>query len=190
MQAPECEGGRGRGGCAGTRARSLMSGYGNVIVGKLNLKKKSKKKRAREEAEAAAAAAEAEEDALADPSAAPDDAKPAAGDESGEWLTESEKRVRKQQRKQQARILAQVATMTHRDKVSEGGAPAASAASSPFTRSRAPRAPRARVPRAGGRVQREAGQSHGAQRYPAHQRGGQRLETEAPYVCISTAAGF
>ena len=122
---------------AGTRARSLMSGYGNVIVGKLNLKKKSKKKRAREEAEAAAAAAEAEEDALVDPSAAPDDAKPAAGDESGEWLTESEKRVRKQQRKQQARILAQVATMTHRDKVSEGGAPGASAASSPFTRSRA-----------------------------------------------------
>ena len=113
-----------------------MSGYGNVIVGKLNLKKKSKKKRAREEAEAAAAAAEAEEDALVDPSAAPDDAKP-AGDESAEWLTESEKRVRKQQRKQQARILAQVATMTHRDKVSEGGAPGASAASSPFTRSRA-----------------------------------------------------
>ena len=142
MQAPECEGGRGRGGCAGTRARSLMSGYGNVIVGKLNLKKKSKKKRAREEAEAAAAAAEAEEDALADPSAAPDDAKPAAGDESGEWLTESEKRVRKQQRKNQARVLAQVATMTHRDKVRRllaGGARALA----PSVRARA-RAPHSR----------------------------------------------
>ena len=129
-------------GAPGTRARSLMSGYGNVIVGKLNLKKKSKKKRAREEAEAAADAAEAEEDALVDASAAPDDAKPAAGDESGEWLTESEKRVRKQQRKNQARVLAQVATMTHRDKVrrlSGGGA----RASAPSVRARA-RAPHSR----------------------------------------------
>ena len=124
------------------RPHAHMSGYGNVIVGKLNLKKKSKKKRAREEAEAAAAAAEAEEDALADPSAAPDDAKPAAGDESGEWLTESEKRVRKQQRKNQARVLAQVATMTHRDKVRRllaGGARALA----PSVRARA-RAPHSR----------------------------------------------
>ena len=60
MQAPGRRT-RRRAGAPGTRARSLMSGYGNVIVGKLNLKKKSKKKRAREEAEAAAAAAEAAE---------------------------------------------------------------------------------------------------------------------------------